>query len=463
MPYTYTGEIPLQFFFSGQKTANFVPHATAEHTFIEAVEFAKNDSWNKSYRRFEHHLKVVPKWSSPDSSTKPTAFNLVDILNRKVANPFVMKSKNHPNTTIELQGLLLLYACSQIYDCRIYIFSSRARPKVIYPTSKPKAKETSKSIAILQHCNMLNTQWSVLDVKPVKGKNKKEPDNTGDLFPAARRRETDEKKPRKPRTKDKSALDDEVLKYLKDEVKKIYHKKWISFSAKRQGKSNNVEAFSNTITTKSLPTGVANIVQTKIEWNIRNNEYTDFKPEDIPTSRLWVQQRINKLKQERFTIDELKASFIKVIAEERAALPTTSTSLENLNDEKEENVEELDGDEHRMISRTLSRVIREDVDFGFVLKTLEEQQKICSKSIQGLSEANKIFTSSIISGEIFPWEMNTFFNVKSLGIDTVERTCILGSKETDFLKKSGLLSYSGFWKILSHVVGQKNEEKEKDP
>lgn len=59
--YSYIGEIPLQFFFSGQAKATFVPHTITENTFLEAVEAATNDSLKDLNRSFEHHLKTVSK------------------------------------------------------------------------------------------------------------------------------------------------------------------------------------------------------------------------------------------------------------------------------------------------------------------------------------------------------------------------------------------------------------------
>lgn len=104
----------------------------------------------------------------------------------------------------------------------------------------------------------------------------------------------------------------------------------------------------------------------------------------MPESGVCVQQRINLLKPKRFATEELKRDFIEKIKEERAPTALSSKSLESPSKGKEEEglAEDLDDDEYRMISRTLFKVIRADVDYNFVLKPWKNSKKICSKAFR---------------------------------------------------------------------------------
>ncbi|CAO3651611.1 unnamed protein product [Mucor hiemalis] len=306
-------------------------------------------------------------------------------LNRNTANSFTIKSRKHRNTTLVPQGPLLLYAYSQIYNCRVYLFSSRAIPTIIHPAFNSSKEIDTKIIAVLQRSDSFTTEWFALDLNATNKQSEKKPENVErkkpEIFdnnitvPAARLRKVDDKKPRQPAPKNKTELDEEISKYLREEVQTMYHKKWMSISAKHQGKSGRLEAFSKEVSSKSLPTGVANIIQAKIEWNIRNNKYADFESKDIPECRVWVQQRINKLKKENFTVDQLKASFIEEVQRDNdVPIPSTFALLENDASNEEEEVDEIEAneDEYRAISRTLAKVIRPEFNYDLFLKTLEE-------------------------------------------------------------------------------------------
>ncbi|KAG2213379.1 hypothetical protein INT47_009052 [Mucor saturninus] len=283
------------------------------------VPFNDNKSRLRNYF-FYHQLKIIPNAgqlafnNNRANNVVPTVQQLVKILNNGADNPFIIESKN------------------RIYNCRIYLFSSRAKPIVIHPPSNSQLDKTNVSnIAIFKYCDSFITEWFSLELRKKPGVYVKKPSNvvsTTTTTLAAEKIQVGEKKPRQAYTKIGNDLDDEILCLLEEEVKFLSRKKWSSYQTKqKKKKSNMIQNFSESLSRISLPTGAAIVIKVKLEQKIKSNQFDTFKEADIPASGLWVEQKINRLKQQgKFTVDGFINNFIAEIANQQSLGPTSESS-----------------------------------------------------------------------------------------------------------------------------------------
>ncbi|KAG2199111.1 hypothetical protein INT47_005115 [Mucor saturninus] len=284
------GDVPLEFYCLNSNIASFTSSTSDNTRLFELLETAVsnfevpfNDNKNRLRNYFfSHQLKIIPNAgqlafdNNLDNNVVPTVQQLVKILNNGADNPFIIKSKN------------------RIYNCRIYLFSSRAKPIVIHPPSNSQLDKTNVSnIAIFKYCDSFITEWFSLELRKKPGVYVKKPSNVVSTTTtlAAEKRQVGEKKPRQAYTKIGNDLDDQILCLLEEEVKFLYRKKWSSYQTKQKNKSNMIQKFSESLSRKSLPTGAATVIKAKLEQKIKSNQFDTFKEADIPASGLWVQQK----------------------------------------------------------------------------------------------------------------------------------------------------------------------------
>ncbi|KAG2207981.1 hypothetical protein INT47_010965 [Mucor saturninus] len=205
-----------------------------------------------------------------------------------------------------------------------------------------------------------------------------------------------------------------------------------------------IEKFSESLSRKSLPTGAANILQAKPEQKIKSNHFADFTYSNIPPSGVWVQQKINRLKQQnKFIIEGFVNNFIANITEHQQSLElkaesSSSNSFSSLNSDQTNaeiliDTEDSAEKDYRTVSRSLKRVIHIDFDYNSFLRHMEELQKECSLCSHGLSQATGLFTESVISGAIFPTNPELYFDYSCIGL--TELTAHVGQKQIAILNQ----------------------------
>ncbi|KAI7887289.1 uncharacterized protein EV154DRAFT_573810 [Mucor mucedo] len=252
------GDVPLECYCLNSNIASFTSSTRDNTKLSELLEtavsnFEVTSNDNKSRLRnyfFSHQLKIIPNAgqlafdNNLANNVVPTVQQLVKMLNNGADNPFIIKSKKYDGKIVVPKGNLLLYACSRIYNCRIYLFSSRAKPIVIHPPSNSQLDKTNVSnIAIFKYCDSFITEWFSLELRKKPGVYVKKSSNIVNTTTtlAAEKRQVSEKKPRQAYTKIGNDLDDEILCLLEEEVKFQYRKKWSSYQTKQKNKSNMIQ------------------------------------------------------------------------------------------------------------------------------------------------------------------------------------------------------------------------------
>ncbi|KAI7877097.1 uncharacterized protein EV154DRAFT_576986 [Mucor mucedo] len=460
------------------------PTMPIDNSFRDIILNAMNNythSFNESIKstvKFleKHKIHVVRKNMDENINimmvTSPIQY-LVGVLNGKFENSFVLHSDRHPNLTAIPKDMLLLYAFSQVYGYTIYCFSSRSKPAIIHPNNKHRQDRSLPYFGVLKSINSYTgtVEWFGLELK------NRPKDMSGDTTPTseipknivAKKRASDEKKPRAKRQSVSSVIDDKIIRLLVEETNTLYQKKWSKFKIdKHKTLSENIQKFSSTLSTKQFPTGSAGIVKTKIEQLIRQNHFPTVKLEDIPTSALWVQQKINRLKQNgKISIDKCISDFIMGLNLESSIQDSAPEDTDTAIDENDD--QDVEDNAYRTVSRSLKRVINKDLDYSIFLKKLEDLQEICDKCCSGLSKATEILVDGITSGDILPSRERTFFDFQfidlpSLKIETgEEKIAIIDDSDETFLKQSDIFTFEGFWKLLSSSVGRKKPHEYKHP
>ncbi|KAI7873180.1 uncharacterized protein EV154DRAFT_579468 [Mucor mucedo] len=384
--------------------------------------------------------------------TSPIQY-LVGVLNGKLENNFVLHSNRHPNLTAVPKDMLLLYAFSQVYGYTIYCFSSRSKPAIIHPNNKHRQDRSLPYLGVLKSINSYTgtVEWFGLELK------NRPKDMSGDTTPTseilknivAKKRATDEKKPRAKRQSVSSVIDDEIIRLLVEETNTLYQKKWSKFKIDKH---------------KTLSENIQNFRQLYQ----RNSFQQALLLEDIPTSALWVQQKINRLKQiGKISIDKCISDFIMGLNLESSIQDSAPEDTDTAIDENED--QDVEDNAYRTVSRSLKRVINKDLDYSIFLKKLEDLQEICDKCCSGLSKATEILVDGITSGDILPSRERTFFDFQfidlpSLKIETgEEKIAIIDDSDETFLKQSDIFTFKGFWKLLSSSVGRKKPHEYKHP
>lgn len=430
----------------------------------------------------KHQIHVVRKKTVENVKMMmavPPIQYLIGVLDGNLENNFMLHSDRHPNLTVVPKDMLLLYAFSQVCGYTVYCFSSRAKPTIIHPTNKHSQDRSLPYFGVLKSINSYtgSVEWFGLELKNKPKNISGETTTTGEVSKSivAKKRASGEKKPRAKRQSVPSVIDDEIIKLLIDETNALYKKKWSKFKTnKNKTLSENIQQFSSTLSTKQFPTGSAGVVKTKIEQLISQNHFPTMKYEDIPTSALWVQQKINRLKQDnKISIAKCIGDFIAGLNAESStqdsnrAPEDTDTDIDTVIDEvDDQNLEDLD---YRTVSRSLKRVINKDLDYGVFLEKLEVLQETCDQCITGLSKATEILVDGTISGNILPSRDRIFFDfhsidLHSLKIGTGEKNiAILDNIDETFLKQSDIFTFKGFWKLLSSSVGRKKAHESKHP
>ena len=228
-----------------------------------------------------------------------------------------------------------------------------------------------------------------------------------------------------------------------------------------------IKKFGETLSTKSLPTGLTPEVKVQVEKMLTNGEIEGLSGSDIPKSAVWMNNKINKLKAGgTLSTTDLIDSFLGKIKESSIAPASlssetedeTTTFIETENDDAIKNVEEI-----QTIGKTLKSVINTELNYTTLRDRLNDQQTMVTAVMYGLSKAVKGLIQLIMKGGIGKdTKRENLFDTTAFGVlhipeeDYVYRTSDIFLSS---IKEQKLLSYEGFNRMMSYCVGDKSKLK----
>lgn len=429
-----------------------------ERSFGESLSETK--SYLKKFKIQVWNAKLSAKYTL-------SATYLIHALNKKVESNIKMTSSMHPNVAVTPKDDLLVFAFCQVYKCRIFLFSSRAKPEIVTPNDNHDSAAIP-SFAVLKHCNSFigKTTWYELKFNN-NLKDRSRVDETlateDTLF--AQKRGAEESKPRLKKHVLGSSVDGQILQLLREEVFSIFDKRWLAFVKKHTNLTNEetISSFLSTLPAKSLPNGVVPIVKAKIEKMMRDNEI----PGSVPQSPMWVHKRIETMKKknevsiEGFINDfatNLDVSKVRppIQVAEHADQDAGGNTGEDAAGEVSEDFE-VDKDDFRVVGRTLKRVINNHVPHDEVIEKFDSLQANCEEVITGLSKAVKILTTMVLSGDksITNGADASLFDLNKLDLHKnnifpgKEKIAILDDASIKYIEKSNIFPLRT---ILEHHV-----------
>ncbi|GAA5804710.1 hypothetical protein HPULCUR_010213 [Helicostylum pulchrum] len=197
---------------------------------------------------------------------------------------------------------------------------------------------------------------------------------------------------------------------------------------------------------------------------------------DIPKSSMWLHNKVNKMKNGGLiSIQDFIDSFPQELR--RATKRDEGTEKAVGNKEREvleiaeiQDIPEDDenGDDIRVVSSSLKRVINKNIAYDDLLQRLEVLQDTCISAINGLSKAAEILLNMVLSGDIIHLKENiTFIDFSSIDLNNnyigqgAEPIAVLDNTSLDYLEKTQITHFGQFWNLLSSCVSRKSSEKEK--
>jgi hypothetical protein len=129
-----------------------IPNNTMDiNIYLNAIE-NYNHSFIESFKNTSCFLKengLILASKTEKVSNVLSSYSIVNILNGKLENPFLITSNSYPSKTAKPKDMMLLYCISRWYNCSIACFSIRSKPVMVNPPRQYNSR--TPVFAVLKH------------------------------------------------------------------------------------------------------------------------------------------------------------------------------------------------------------------------------------------------------------------------------------------------------------------------